>query len=137
MALNSFLVYKASCPYRYDFLQFILDVMHSLTTEHNKGAAKLANMKPLKKKPPILRDIQVPRNEHQFIKREKKKRCRVCYSIRNETLYYCPGCDGEPGLCSMAHYRIWHNQEEQMQDDTQQLQIELRPSGSRAKNRQK
>ena len=41
----------------------------------------------------------------------EKKHCRVCTSKekkRKDTIYYCPGCHGEPGSCSLMHFKELH-----------------------------
>lgn len=39
------------------------------------------------------------------------KRCRQCWrqQLRKETVFFCPACEGEPGLCVGACFATWHS----------------------------
>lgn len=40
------------------------------------------------------------------------KRCRQCWRIRvrKESVFFCPACEGEPGLCVGACFATWHSE---------------------------
>ncbi|KAK3881223.1 hypothetical protein Pcinc_014305 [Petrolisthes cinctipes] len=92
-----------------DFLEIL---GKELLAEHNLGAAALAEVYATQKvHGPRL---QQPSSDiHHFVKWEdqkKQKRCRVCYPARKATRYYCAGCVGEPGICSVEHFKTWHSE---------------------------
>ena len=107
--LNSFICLRNVAHYSEDFMNFIIAASRELLQEHNLGAASLLTMEEMQNNPP---SFSVPSDVHQFVKSEdgKRRRCRVCYPARKDTAWHCPGCPGSPALCSMAHYRQWHNQ---------------------------
>ena len=110
MLLNSFIAYKsAHSSTSVEFFIYIREVSRELLLQHNLGAAMLANVNT-----PNVHKERIVRNTHQFVFFEgrKRKRCKVCYPTRKDTRYHCPGCDGHPGLCSMQHYRAWHEQQQ-------------------------
>lgn len=100
--LNTFITCKAVGNYKQDFMHFILQTSKDLLRQYNHGARQLIN-------PPPVHLAAEP-TEHTLKKLEgkKQKKCRVCHPKRKDTRYHCPACPGEPGLCSMDHYRKWH-----------------------------
>lgn len=107
--LNAYICFSNVTNSSEDFMNFIIATSRELLMEHNIAAAALLGMDEVQKR---RQSFEVPSDVHQFIKFEnkKQKRCRVCYPVRKDTVWYCPGCPGKPGLCSMAHYREWHSQ---------------------------
>lgn len=130
--LNSFIAYRAVCGYSHGFMKFILQTSEEILVQHNRGAEKIIKTRSLQRPPPAPSDI------HQFVKfksKNKQKRCRICYPKRKDTRYYCPGCPGDPGLCSVEHYHEWHDQrpwqatlQQHVDRPQQQQQGETRPS---------
>ncbi|XP_066958913.1 piggyBac transposable element-derived protein 4-like [Macrobrachium rosenbergii] len=110
MALNGRIALQATGNYNEDFMKFLLDVQQEILCEYSIGVAALYESYQLKKGPTMK--VSVSSDTHQFVKNEKgQKRCRINYPKRKDTRYHCPACPGSPGLCSMEHYRKWHQQD--------------------------
>ncbi|KAK4315056.1 hypothetical protein Pmani_013697 [Petrolisthes manimaculis] len=109
IALNAFIAYRNACKGTTEFLQFLEILCKELLTEHNLGAAALAEVYTIQKvHGPRLQ--QPSSNIHHFVKWEeqkKQKRCRVCHPVRKATRYYCAG---DPGICSVEHFKTWQSE---------------------------
>ncbi|XP_045109149.1 piggyBac transposable element-derived protein 4-like [Portunus trituberculatus] len=99
-ALNAYVAWKNTSNKKTGFIEFLESVVKDLLREYDQGSNKF-----LKEQESLASDT------HQFIRWEKigkRKKCRVCYPKRRDTVYFCPACPGEPGLCSMTHYNQYH-----------------------------
>ncbi|KAK3868163.1 hypothetical protein Pcinc_026423 [Petrolisthes cinctipes] len=109
IALNAIIAYRNVCRGTTEFLQFLEILGKELLAEHNLGAVALAEIYATQKVHGPR--VQQPSSDiHHFVKWEdqkKQKRCRVCYPVRKATRYYCAGCVGELGICSMEHFKTW------------------------------
>ncbi|KAK4325008.1 hypothetical protein Pmani_004390 [Petrolisthes manimaculis] len=109
IALNAFITYRNACRGTTEFLQFLEILCKELLTEHNLGAAALVEVYTIQKvHGPRLQ--QPSSNIHHFVKWEeqkKQKRCRVCHPVRKATRYYCAG---DPGICSVEHFKTWQSE---------------------------
>ncbi|KAK4323711.1 hypothetical protein Pmani_005613 [Petrolisthes manimaculis] len=98
-----------ACRGTTEFLQFLEILCKELLTEHNLGAAALVEVYTIQKvHGPRLQ--QPSSNIHHFVKWEeqkKQKRCRVCHPVRKATRYYCAG---DPGICSVEHFKTWQSE---------------------------
>lgn len=112
--LNAFLVYRNTCQHKGEFLDYIMAVAKEWLSEHNRAAAAICQEEEARKHKRPIKVVEEASLIHAWVRHEqsgKQKRCRVCTSKdkkRKDTVYYCPGCPGEPGLCSMEHFREWH-----------------------------
>ncbi|KAK3869539.1 hypothetical protein Pcinc_025158 [Petrolisthes cinctipes] len=112
--LNAFVFYRNECLFSGDFLDFIMAVSTEWLRENSRGANEMltqAEMKSMKKPMKLKNEMEVVHEWVRHEKRGKQKRCRVCFSKekkRKDTTNYCPGCPGEPGLCSVDHFKEWH-----------------------------
>lgn len=115
MTLNAHITYKNFTGDNIPLLEFITSLIKEILVEHNMGAAALALCFSKGRKRMRTEESQPTGETHHFVKWEtkKKKRCRVCYPKRKETRYYCTGCEGQPGLCSMEHFNTWHSKPEE------------------------
>ena len=115
MTLNAHITFKNFSGENTPLLDFITSLIKEILLQHNLGAAALALCFSKGKRQLKTADTQSTEPTHQFIKwaDRKKKRRRICYPKRRETTYYCPGCEGQPGLCSMEHYDKWHSKPEE------------------------
>ena len=115
MTLNAHITFKNFSGENTPLLDFITSLIKEILLQHNLGAAALALCFSKGKRQLKTADTQSTEPTHQFIKwaDRKKKRRRTCYPKRRETTYYCPGCEGQPGLCSMEHYDKWHSKPEE------------------------
>ncbi|XP_066971798.1 piggyBac transposable element-derived protein 4-like [Macrobrachium rosenbergii] len=111
--LNSYLAYKNQKCYKKDFMAFILEVSKGLVFRHSpSGRAMLeAEEEAKSQKPTKMPNMDVIHSWVRF-QPKKQKKCRICtrdFKKRKDTTYHCPGCPGEPGLCSKEHFIAWHS----------------------------
>ena len=121
--LNSFLAFRNTTPdYKRDFMNFIIDVCGELGAHHSPGAMDIykKDLELIRRPLRSAATKKVKKEEllHCFIpfpQKKKQKPCRVCsntFGLRKDTIYHCPGCPGEPGLCCNSHYMAYHGQGE-------------------------
>ncbi|KAG0704645.1 PiggyBac transposable element-derived protein 4 [Chionoecetes opilio] len=111
--LNSFLVYRNQTKYKGDFLKYIISVSEELSCKHSDGARALHDEEKERKLQRPTKKMAKEELVHAWVRHQprKQKMCRVCYKEsgkRKDTVYYCLGCPGEPGLCSLEHFTSWH-----------------------------
>ena len=113
MLLNSYLAYRNQHNYKKDFMLYTMKVSEELASHHSAGARVIIQkvqeetvQRPRKK---------IPKDDliHAWVRFQpkKQKRCRICsrdLGKRKDTVYHCPGCPGEPALCSQEHFMAWH-----------------------------
>lgn len=104
MMLTSHYMYKQGSPHNkknfYDYRLAVIDKLLGPPPSEPLPKIKITHL-------PELR----PKGEGDNT-RTKRRRCIVCWEerkVRKDSIYYCPLCPSQPGLCLTPCYRVFHS----------------------------
>jgi hypothetical protein len=109
---NSFVAYRHLGGSR-PFLHYLESCVRQLLQQTGDGRVRVLHAAAA----PLRAPLHVPRRLPPTEKQPRPaKRCRICYAGRNEeqrrhvkyTVYFCPDCADQPGLCLGDCFVEWH-----------------------------